>query len=128
MTRIHTIPTHLGVEDRLMLGVTARQLVRLLASASIAYGVWDQLSWIPPAPRAALVTLVVAAGTALALVQPAGRPLEEWLFVASAYMLTPKRHTWQPTSDARSLHVQDPSTWAELTPEPEWAARRPGAE
>jgi hypothetical protein len=127
MRRVHTIPTHLGVEDRLLLGVTARQLVRLLASASIAYSVWDQLSWLPAAPRAALVTLVVAAGAALALVQPDGRPLAEWLFVAAAYTLTPKRRAWRPTSDTRSLHRQDPSTWAELIPDPEWAMHRPGA-
>jgi hypothetical protein len=128
MPRVHTIPTHLSVEDRLILGVTARQLVRLLAFASIGYGLWDQLAWLPAGPRATLVMLVVVVGTALALVQPAGRPLEEWLFVASAYALAPKRLVWRPTGDTQPRRVQDPSTWAELAPHPEWAARRPGAE
>ncbi len=43
MPRVYELPTHLGVEDQLVAGLTARQLLRLVIGASLAYGVWDQV-------------------------------------------------------------------------------------
>jgi hypothetical protein len=64
MPRIYEVPTHLNVEDTLLLGLTARQLVRLAAFASLAYGLWDQVTAIPPVPRA------VAAGRSASGLSP----------------------------------------------------------
>jgi hypothetical protein len=46
MPRIYEVPTHLNVEDTLLLGLTPRQLVRLAAFTSLAYGLWDQVTSI----------------------------------------------------------------------------------
>jgi hypothetical protein len=44
MPRIYELPTHLQVEDQLIAGMTARQLVRLMIGASLAYGAYDQVA------------------------------------------------------------------------------------
>ena len=47
MPRVYELPTHLQVEDQLIAGLTARQLLRLVIGGSLAYGVWDQAAWLP---------------------------------------------------------------------------------
>jgi len=47
MPRVHELPTHLQVEDVLLAGLTARQLLRLMIGASLAYGLWDQALCLP---------------------------------------------------------------------------------
>ena len=48
MARTHEVPNHLNVQDTLFLGLTARQVATLMAFASPAYGIWDQLTIAPP--------------------------------------------------------------------------------
>jgi hypothetical protein len=42
MPRVYELPTHLDVQDTLLFGLTARQLVRLAVGASVAYAIWNQ--------------------------------------------------------------------------------------
>jgi PrgI family protein len=122
MTR-HEIPTHLNVEDTVLLGLTARQLGTLMACAAVGYRVWIQWPNLPGSIRIALAATCMLAGLVLALVRPGGRPLEQWALAGLAYLAAPRRTTWAvaaPKLDdwrpARS------SGWVELRPNVAWAA------
>lgn len=81
----HTTPTHLFLPDKLLFGLTARQLLFLLVGGSASYGLWLQLDVIPASwgsPGLGL-RLLIALPPALcclllAFVTVAGRPLELW--------------------------------------------------
>ena len=67
MSRVYEIPTHLHVEDALIAGLTPHQLLRLVAGASIAYALWDQLTFLPVAVRTALTSVAALRGVVFAL-------------------------------------------------------------
>jgi putative transposase len=58
MPRIYELPTQLQMVDVLIAGLTARQRVRQMVGASLAYGVWDQAGWLPQEVRLALPTIL----------------------------------------------------------------------
>jgi len=93
MPRVHELPTHLQVEDVLLAGLTARQLLRLMIGASLAYGLWDQATSLPIPIRAVLAAVLAAAGLLLALFQPGGRPLDQWVLAALLFAFLPRRLT-----------------------------------
>ena len=68
----HEIPTHLQVEDKPLLGLSARQLAYLLAGASAAYALWQQGAGLPPGPRAALAAACLLVAATVALLRPLG--------------------------------------------------------
>jgi hypothetical protein len=68
VARTHEVPNHLNVQDTLFLGLTARQVATLMAFASSAYGVWDQLPTAPVPVRGALVGVMLFIGLAFTLV------------------------------------------------------------
>jgi hypothetical protein len=123
--RQHEIPTHLNVQDKLLLGLTMRQFLYLLVGCSIAYSVWEQMAVAPSPVRIGLSTLCLLIAAALALVQPFGRPLEEWLLAGLVYASRPRTSTWQPIEPI----VEDwrPATagWQELAPDLVWAEDEP---
>ena len=45
--RRHEIPTHLDVEDRLVLGLTIRQILYLLIGGGLGYSLWEALHHMP---------------------------------------------------------------------------------
>lgn len=104
----HEIPTHLAVEDRAFLGLTMRQLMTAAIGLALAYGA---LTGLPlPSPiqgiAAGLVTLIAGL---LTVWQPAGRPLEVWVFILLRYCVTPRVAVWRPsllTED--SVHLDEP--------------------
>ena len=85
MPRVYEIPTHLQVEDALIAGLTPRQLLRLVAGASLAYAVWDQLTFLPVALRGGITVGAAVLGVVFALVQPGDRPLDQWAFAAALF-------------------------------------------
>jgi hypothetical protein len=122
MPRIYELPTHLEVEDVLIAGLTARQLVRLLVGASLAYGVWDQVVWLPDLVRVGLAAAIAVAGLLIALVQPGGRSLDQWLLAALVFVALPRRLTWR-SSGALGLACdrrREQSGWAELPLQAAW--------
>jgi hypothetical protein len=122
MPRIIEVPTHLNVEDTLLFGLTARQILRLVASLSIAYGLWDQAD-LPTPIRATLAAGMALLGLMLALVQPGGRPLDQWAFAAAAYALVPRRLAWRHTEpDPAEWRVARGNGWAELDLAVGWLA------
>jgi hypothetical protein len=117
MPRTHEVPNHINVEDRLLLGLNARQVATFMAFASPAYGVWDQLTLAPLALRGALAALLLVAGVIFALVQPGNRPLEEWMFALLAYSTNPRTLRWRREEpEWRDWRTEGPNGWADLSP------------
>lgn len=120
--RPHEIPTHLEIEDKLLFGLTLRQAVIALVGVALGFLIYSQLHRLPwewtalgGAPGGHLPlwlqilcgALPVLLALALALISPAGRPLEDWLFALARYAAQPKRCVWRsrPTPAARSAGV-----------------------
>ncbi len=118
----HEIPTHLNVEDTVLLGLTARQLATLMACAALGYRLWTQWPALPVPARAALAGACLLVGLMLALIRPGGRSLEQWGLAGLAYLAAPRRTTWavtEPTlADWRPAAA---SGWVELVPSLAWA-------
>lgn len=117
----HEVPTHLNVEDRVLLGLTVRQFLYLLVGCSASYALWGQLSSFGAPIRVGCVALCVGLTLAFALLQPAGRPLEEWLAAALIFLAVPRRATWQLAEPALEQWRPVGASWQELTPSPVWA-------
>ena len=120
MPRVYELLTHLQVEDQLIAGLTARQLVRLLVGASLAYGAWDQATWLAQDIRLLFALLIAAISALFALVEPSHRPLDQWLLAALVFMLLPRRLAWQPGVVVVRTRSRQQVAWAELELEPAW--------
>ena len=128
MARTHEVPNHLNVQDTLFLGLTARQVATFMAFASPAYGIWDQLTVAPLAVRGTLAGLIVLAGIAFTLIQPGGRPLDEWAFAVFAYVVTPRQQRWcRQEADPRAQYPTGSSGWVDLAPRLGWGSGAPDA-
>ncbi len=98
----HEIPTHLEVEDRILFGLTLRQGVILLLGATAGYFLFAQSGqgiagvYAPLAVRIGVGLLPVLVALVVALIQPAGRPLEDWFFAIARYLTVPKQCVWCP--------------------------------
>jgi hypothetical protein len=122
MPHLYELPTHLQVEDALIAGLTARQLLRLMIGASLAYGVWDQAVWLPPEVRLALATVLAVIAILFALLRPGGRPLDQWLLAGLLFVVLPRRLVWRPGAALLRQPSRDQAGWAELELRPEWLA------
>jgi len=91
----HEIPTHLNVADRAFGGLTMRQLLSAAIGLALAYGAASDLP-VPFAARLGAAAFVVVATLLLVLWRPAGRPLEDWVFVLIRYRATPRVAVWRP--------------------------------
>jgi hypothetical protein len=109
------LPTHLHVEDKLIAGLTVRQVLILSVGLSLGYSLWLRLAglpaWLPhllSQPSQGLIVhlatglrflfgaLPVVLAAACALFRPADRPLEDWAFIALRYLSLPKAAVWRP--------------------------------
>ena len=95
MTGRHEIPTHLGVADRAVLGLTMRQLLSAACGLALAYAAAGDLP-LPLVLRLGAAALVLAATLPLVFWRPGGRPLEEWAFVLLRYRAAPHAAVWRP--------------------------------
>jgi hypothetical protein len=101
--RRHTTPTHLGTPDKILFGLTARQLFLLLLGISMSYSLWLHLgrlipaSWLLPGLLLRLVCALppVLLSLLVAFLTLAERPLELWAVVGLRYLLLPKTAVWQ---------------------------------
>jgi hypothetical protein len=125
MPRVYELPTHLQVEDQLIAGLTARQLVRLMLGASLAYGAYDQAAWLHDEARLVLAGVLTTVGVLFALLQPGGRPLDQWLLAAVLFMVLPRRLTWRAGTVTLARPHPQQQGWAELELEPEWLGTEP---
>ncbi len=120
MPRIFELPTHLQVEDVLIARLTARQLVRLMIGSSLSYGLWDQAVWLPSEIRLALAVSLAVVGVLFALLQPGGRPLDQWLLAGVLFVALPRRLVWRPGNTLLRQPTREHSGWAELALHPDW--------
>ena len=126
MPRVYEIPTHLQVEDVLIAGLTPRQLLRLVAGVSLAYAVWDQLTFLPVALRGGITVGTAVLGVVFALVQPGDRPLDQWTFSAALFLVSPSQWRWRldGVTDGLELDASD-DEWADLSQPVDWPGSRP---
>jgi hypothetical protein len=121
MPRHHEVPTHLNVEDKVLLGLTVRQFLYLLVGSSASYSVWNQTAELFPPLHVMLSVVCLGLTVAFALLRPAQRPLEEWLAAGLVYAASPRRATWQPAEPQPADWRPVGATWQELTPSLTWA-------
>jgi hypothetical protein len=122
----HEVPTHLNVEDKVLLGLTVRQFLYLLVGSSASYALWGQLASLGDGPRLAAVTVCLGFTVAFALARPLGRPLEEWVAAGLLYAIVPRRTTWRPSEPSLEDWRPALASWQELTPDPIWAEEEHG--
>jgi hypothetical protein len=101
MRASHKVPTHMSMPDKVVFGLTARQLLILLIGCSASYDLWLQLHTLNPYTalglimRVGIAVMPAAVATALALISVAGRPLEAWSLVLFRYWQRPKTYVWR---------------------------------
>lgn len=97
----YEIPTHLHVEDKLLGGLTVRQVLYVSVGLSLGYALWQHLqvlTRVGPAGvvlRVAICALPVLALLICGFAHPTGRPLEEWILAALRYATLPKVAVWR---------------------------------
>jgi len=95
VTQRHELPTHLNVADKAFAGLTMRQLLSGAVGLALAYGAANDLPLVLAA-RFGIAGVVLLATLLLVLWQPAGRPLEDWVFVLLRYHASPRIAVWRP--------------------------------
>ncbi len=107
MQETHKVPTHMNIPDKVVFGLTARQLLILFIGCSAGYDLWLQLhllghyAVVGTIVRAGIALLPTAVALALALLSVAGRPLEVWVLVLFRYRQHPRTYVWR---SIRILH------------------------
>ena len=102
----HKVPTHMSLPDKVVFGLTARQLLLLLIGCSLGYNLWlhlgalEAFALLGQVLRIAITLIPAGVAAALALISIADRPLEVWLLVLVRYWQRPRVYLW------RSLRVQ----------------------
>jgi hypothetical protein len=124
MTRVYELPTHLNVEDNLLVGLSARQLLRVAVGASLAYGLWDNSTGLPTGLRIALTAVAAGLGLLVALLEPGRRPLDQWTLAFALFWLLPRRRLWRPAFQTPA-NPSDSESWAELQITPGWLNHSP---
>jgi hypothetical protein len=110
------IPADLEAPDRLVAGLTARQLALLASAAVPLYLLWQNLNRQVPLPfLAAIVALIAAGAVTVALGHRDGLSLDRWLAAAAGHTwrvhrLTPTGRSvpapaWVPAATGREPHL-----------------------
>ncbi len=103
----HVNPTQLGAPEKLLWGLTARQLFILALGCSLGYRIWAQCAFLLAygmagfGTRLLLASLPVLLALALATIQLGGRYLEIWVILLLRYACKQKCAVWC------SVHVKD---------------------
>ena len=100
MQATHKVPTHMSLPDKVVFGLTARQLLLLLIGCSLGYNLWlhlgalEALALIGQVLRIGIALIPTAIAAILALISVADRPLEVWLLVLVRYWQRPQVYVW----------------------------------
>jgi hypothetical protein len=115
----HKVPTHMSLPDKVVFGLTARQLLLLLIGCSIGYNLWLHLSALTAIAlvgqvlRIAITLVPAGVAAALALISVADRPLEVWLLVLVRYWQRPRVYLWcslRMSEQQKGKHDRAPMT------------------
>lgn len=103
------VPADVDQPDRILFGLTARQIVILSVAGLLLYGMWTALlSVLPPLVLAVASIPLAGAAVAIATVRRDGTGLDSWLLAAIRFR--------------RSSRRQVPATSDQLHPAPTWVA------
>jgi len=109
----HKVPTHMHIPDKVVFGLTTRQLLILLIGCSAGYDLWLQLHALGVSTvvgliiRVGIALLPVVAALALALLSVAGRPLEVWFLVLLRYWREPQTYVWRSLRTGQRIESVD---------------------
>jgi hypothetical protein len=96
----HVNPTQLGAPEKLLWGLTARQLFILALGCSLGYRLWAACAFLLASSiagfgtRLLLAALPVLLALALATIQLGGRYLEIWAVLLLRYACKQKQAVW----------------------------------
>jgi len=91
----------MSLPDKVVFGLTARQLLLLLIGCSLGYNLWLRLGALEALAlpgqvlRIALALIPAAITAAVAMISVADRPLEVWLLVLLRYWQRPRIYLWR---------------------------------
>jgi hypothetical protein len=97
---LHVNPTHLNTPEKLLWGLTARQLFILALGGSIGYRLWSHFAFLLTlglagfGARLLLSAIPVLLALALATIQLGGRYLEIWAVLLLRYWSKQKQALW----------------------------------
>ncbi len=103
----HVNPTQLGAPEKLLWGLTARQLFILALGCSLGYRLWAQCAFLLAyglagfGTRLLLASLPVLLALAFATIRLGGRSLEIWAILLLRFWGKQKQAVWC------SVHVKD---------------------
>ena len=101
MQTTYKVPTHMNLPDKVVFGLTARQLLLLLVGCSLGYNLWlhlgalDALALPGQVLRMVLALVPAVCAATLALISVADRPLEVWFLVLVRYWQQPRIYMWR---------------------------------
>ena len=124
MPRVYELPTHLDVQDTLLFGLTARQLVRLAVGASVAYAIWNQTALLPVVLRAGLTVGAVIFGLLLALLPTRWQAARSVAFRGTPVLPSAASAPVAPQLRIAVQPAKASGGWADLQLEPAWIAVR----
>jgi hypothetical protein len=104
----HEIPTHLQVEDRLLAGLTVRQLFPMAVAAALCYWMWRHAG-LAMLPRSLLCAATVALGVACVRSGQAERPCGSG-WGASPRMCSPLAPPCGCATQSQAPHSPHPCT------------------
>ena len=96
----HVNPTQLGAPEKLLWGLTGRQLFILALGCSLGYRLWAACAFLLTSGiagfgiRLLLAALPVLLALACATIQPGGRFLETWAILLLRYSCKQKQAAW----------------------------------
>ena len=99
--REHEVPTHVGAEDRVLLGFTFPQIVAMTAVCALAYGVHRHAPIGADGVRTALAVVCALVGLALAGGRIGGRRLPPAVADLLGHLLGPRLHAGPPSELVR---------------------------
>jgi PrgI family protein len=106
------VPIHMNMPDKVVFGLTARQLLILLIGCSAGYDLYLQLHVLSVyvvagmIVRIAIASIPVVIALVLALLSIEGRPLEIWLFVLIRYWQHPQLYVWRSLRQSVETQVE----------------------
>jgi PrgI family protein len=121
MQTTYKVPTHMNLPDKVVFGLTARQLLLLLVGCSLGYNLWlhlgalEALALPGQVVRIALALVPAVCAATLALISVADRPLEVWFLVLVRYWQRPRIYVWR---SLRMSEQQQQGSERKHTPSP----------
>jgi len=112
--REHEVPTHVQAEDKVLLWFTFPQIVAVVATCAVAYGVYRYFPFGPSGLKLAIAVLLDAAGIALTVGKVGGRGLP----LVAADLLKFKVGARLYAGSPGQLTVSEPPPQPEARPDP----------